>query len=86
LKLVNGLTPKQWSFRERPERWSIAENIGHLIAFEIFLARAIAKAIRGPAEPVKKARSATKEPIVLGLADSRSIRFDVRKAIFPIGK
>jgi len=61
--------------------------MGHLIAFEIFVAPAIAKAIRGPAEPVKKARSATKEPIVSGLADSRRARdLMFGKAIFPIGK
>ena len=86
LQLVKGLTPKQWTFRETSERWSIAENIEHLIAFEIFVARAIARAINTPAEPDKKAQSPTKDPIVLGLASTRSIRFDARKSVHPIGK
>jgi hypothetical protein len=60
LQLVNGLTPKQWTFREASERWSIAENIEHLISFELFVARAIAKAINAPAEPDKKSRSPMK--------------------------
>jgi hypothetical protein len=45
---------------------AIAENIGHLITFEIFIARAIAKAIKGLVEPYKKSQSFIKEPIVLG--------------------
>jgi hypothetical protein len=86
LQLVNGLTPKQWTFRETAERWSIAENVEHLIAFEIFVARAIARAINTPAEPDKKSQSHRKEPIVLGLASTRSIRFDARKSVHPTGR
>jgi hypothetical protein len=86
LQLVNGLTPKQWTFREASERWSIAENIEHLIFFELFVARAIAKAINAPAEPDKKSQSLTKDPIVLGLASTRSIRFVARKSVRPIGR
>jgi hypothetical protein len=66
MKHVNSLAPKQWTFRETSERWSIAEDIEHLITFEIFIARAIAKAIKGLVEPDKKSRSYMKEPIVLG--------------------
>jgi hypothetical protein len=25
LEIVKGLSPEQWSFREKPERWSIAK-------------------------------------------------------------
>jgi hypothetical protein len=86
LQLVNRLTPKQWTFRVTPERWSIAENIEHLIAFENFIARAITKAIKTPAAPEKRSPSFAKESIVLGLADNRSIRFDARKSVRPVGK
>jgi hypothetical protein len=86
LQLVNGLTPKQWTFRETSERWSIAENIEHLISFELFVARAIAKSINAPAEPDKKSQAPMKEAVVLALADSRSIRFNARKSVRPLGK
>lgn len=86
LQLASGLTPKQWTFREMSERWSIAENIEHLIAFEIFVARAIAKAINASAEPDKKSQSPMKEPLVLSLASTRSTRFVARKSVRPIGR
>jgi uncharacterized damage-inducible protein DinB len=86
LQLVEGLTPKQWTFRQAPERWSIAENIEHLIAFENFVIRRIAEAIAGPTEPDKKAQAAGKESLVLGLADSRSTRFSARVSVRPVGK
>ena len=37
LALVEGLTPAQWNFHETPERWSIAENIEHVIAVDFAL-------------------------------------------------
>jgi hypothetical protein len=49
LTLVAPLTPTQWAFRESPDRWSIAENIEHLIHFESFITQAIQNALEaGP--------------------------------------
>jgi len=86
LELVDGLTPEQWSFRETPERWSIAENIEHVIAFEEFITGVIAKVMEGPAEPDKKALAAGKEHLVLGLANARSIKFNAREVVRPVGR
>jgi hypothetical protein len=86
LKLVEGLTPAQWTFRESSERWSIAEIVEHLILFEDFIASAIANAIAGPPEPGKKVQAATKQPLVLGLANARHIKFNAREAVRPAGK
>jgi DinB superfamily len=86
LELVDGLTSEQWSFREKPERWSIAENIEHLIAFENFITRAIANVMEGPAEPDKKALAAAKEPLVFGLANARSTKFNARESVRPVGR
>jgi hypothetical protein len=86
LTLVDGLTPAQWNFRETPGRWSIAENVEHLIAFENFIVHAIAKVMEGPPEPEKKAQAAEKEPLVLGLANARSTKFNAREAVRPAGK
>jgi DinB superfamily len=86
LALVDGLTPEQWSFRETPERWSIAEIVEHLIAFEYFIAGAIAKAMEGPAEPEKKTHASGKEPLVLGLANARATKFNAREIVRPVGR
>jgi hypothetical protein len=86
LELVDGLTPQQWSFRETPDRWSIAGNIEHVIVFEAFIMQAIAKTLAGSAEPDKKALAAAKEPLVLGLASARSTRFSAREAVRPLGR
>ncbi|WP_433985031.1 DinB family protein [Tunturiibacter empetritectus] len=47
LELVRGLSEEQWSFRETPERWSIAENVEHLVVFEGFIRGMIAKTLEG---------------------------------------
>jgi len=86
LRLVDILTPAQWSFRESPERWSIAENLEHLILFEDFITGAIAGVMEGPAVPENKALAAAKDPLVLGLASSRSPRFRAREAVRPSGR
>ena len=86
LELAEGLTPGQWSFRETPERWSIAEIVEHVIAFENFVTRAIAETMEGPAEPHKKALAAAKDPWVQGLANSRNTKFNARESVRPVGK
>jgi hypothetical protein len=86
LELVDGLTPEQWNFREAPERWSIAENIEHLILFENFITGMIAKALSETAEPDKKAQAVAKDPLVLGLAEARHIKFNAREVVRPVGK
>lgn len=86
LELVRGLTDEQWSFRERPERWSIADNIEHLIVFEGFIRSAIAKTLEGPAEPEKKGDVGAKEPLVLGVANGRSNKLIAREVVRPTGR
>jgi DinB superfamily len=86
LELVHGLTPAQWNFRETPERWSIAENIEHVILLENFIIQKIAAVLEQPAEPGKKAMAAGKESLVLGLANARSVKFVARELARPIGR
>jgi hypothetical protein len=86
LQLVDGLTPAQWSFRETPDRWSIAENIEHVIAFEHFITGVIAKVMQSPSEPEKKAEAPAKEPLALGLANSRHVKFIAREVVRPTGR
>jgi hypothetical protein len=86
LEVIAGLTPAQWEFREMPERWSIAENVEHLVVFEGFIRSAIAKTLEGAAEPGKKADVGAKEPSVLGIANGRSNKLIAREVVRPTGR
>jgi hypothetical protein len=86
LELVDGLTPQQWNFREKPERWSIAENIEHVIAFENFIMDVIARVMKDSAEPEKKAYASAKEPFVLRIANGRDTKFIAREVVRPVGR
>jgi hypothetical protein len=83
LELVQDLSPAQWSFRETPERWSIAEIIDHVILFENFISKAIEQALEKPAMAEKRSQTAQKDPLVMGLSRSRGTRFDAREAVRP---
>jgi len=86
LELVRGLTEAQWSFRETPERWSIADNIEHLVLFEGFIRSMIAKSLEAAAEPEKTAEVGAKEPLVLGLANDRKNKLIAREVVRPSGR
>ena len=86
LGLVEGLGPAQWGFREDAERWSIAEIVEHLIVLEGFITGAVTNSLQGPAEPGKMALADAKEPLVLGLAESRGIKLKAREATRPVGR
>lgn len=85
LELVDGLTPQQWNFRETPGRWSIAEIVEHLILFENFILRTIATVLEAPPQPGTKPPTAGKDPLILGLPDSRGARIQAREALRPVG-
>jgi len=85
LEAIVNLTPAQWHFRESPDRWSIAENLEHLILFEAFIRGAIEHTLANPAELEKKLHAAAKDPLVLNLA-SRDTRFTAREAARPTGR
>jgi DinB superfamily len=85
LDLVANLTPQQWHFREAPDRWSIAENIEHVILVENFLKAVIAKTLAEEMQPEKKPLAAAKEPFVLAVGTDRSTRFNAREIVRPTG-
>jgi DinB superfamily len=86
LGLVEGLTAAQWGFREEVDRWSIAEIVEHLVVFEGFITTAVTNALQEPADPEKMALAAAKEPLVLGLAQSRGMKLKAREATRPVGR
>jgi hypothetical protein len=86
VEVVEGLTPAQWVFRETPERWSIADNIEHLVVFEGFIRGMIAKAMEGVEEAEKSGLASGKEHLVLGVANGRSNKLIARDAVRPVGR
>ena len=86
LALLDGLSVEQWHFRETPERWSIAENVEHLVVFEAFIRGTIARISEEAAEPEKMSLAAEKEPLVLGVSDSRGSKLQAREQARPIGR
>ena len=86
IALTSGLTPDQWNFRESPDRWSIAENLEHLVLFERFILSTINDHLERPAEPEKREIIASKQSLVLGLADARHIKFKSRELARPTGR
>ena len=85
---VANLSPQQRHFREDPDRWSIAENIEHLIHFESFITQAISNVLEHPAEPEKQSQAALNHPRVLSLgsAESRRTQLTAREAVRPTGQ
>ena len=86
LALLDRLSPAQWRFRETPERWSIAENVEHLVVFEGFIRGTITKLTDGTPEPEKMALAAEKEPLVQGVWDSRGAKLTAREQVRPTGR
>jgi hypothetical protein len=51
LKETEGLSQKQWSFKESEDRWSINQVVEHLAIFELIFDREISIALRGKPKP-----------------------------------
>ncbi|SNT30311.1 DinB superfamily protein [Granulicella rosea] len=86
VEAVRPLTPAQWRFRESPGRWSAEEIVEHLLLFEGFIRGVVARTLAQPAEPEKQTQAPGKEPLVLGLANSRDRRIDAREVVRPTGR
>ena len=86
LELLQSLTSAQWNFRETPQRWSIAENIEHIIVLEAFITQKIEEVLEWPPEPDKKAFASAKDGRVLDLANSRNSKLKAREAAIPTGR
>jgi hypothetical protein len=85
LEVTDGLSKAQWTFHKAPERWSIAENVEHLILFEGFIRGAVEQALSQPAQPEKSAAVAEKHSRVMGLVDVGDQRLVAREVARPRG-
>ena len=86
LKLAEGLTPEQWAFREVAGRWSIAENIEHVIVVERAISGVIRAALAGGKQPEKQQRAKSLDPIVFQIADPISPKLKAMEALLPRGR
>lgn len=86
LEVVEGLTPAQWNFRQTPGRWSIAENVEHVINVEQRILGAIVKMLDRPGEPEKRFQAAGKDASLLSGVADRTQRLEAPEAVRPTGK
>lgn len=85
-RLTGGLTPPQWTFHETPERWSIAENIEHVITVERRITGLMGKLLQQPGEPEKCVQAAGKDEVVQAGGVNRGVKFVAPEAVRPVGK
>lgn len=84
LEATNGLSEAQWNFKPAPDRWSVAECAEHIGVTEAFILNLITEqALRGPAEPEKRAQVQGKDTSMMAMAVDRSAKFKAPESIQP---
>jgi hypothetical protein len=84
LDATSGLSEAQWNFKPAPDRWSIAECAEHIGVTEALVMNlVIAQALKGPAEPDKRAQLQWKDDALLTAALDRSTKFKAPESIQP---
>lgn len=83
LDSIAGLSDAQWTFKESPERWSIAEVSEHITVSEDVLSGLVRKTVAGPAEPEKKALVRGKDELVLRVIPDRSVKAQAPEFLTP---
>jgi hypothetical protein len=84
LEATSGLSEAQWNFKPAPDRWSVAECAEHIGVTEAFILKMITEqALKGPAEPEKRAEVQGKDSSILVAALDRSAKFKAPEVIQP---
>ena len=84
LEATSGLSEAQWDFKPAPDRWSIAECAEHIGVTETFVLNLITEqALKGPAEPEKRAQVQGKDTSMMAMAVDRSAKFKALEVIQP---
>jgi hypothetical protein len=84
LAATNGLSEAQWNFKPAPDRWSIAECAEHIGVTETFILQLITEqALKGPAEPEKRALVQGKDSTLMTMVVDRTAKFKAPEAIQP---
>jgi hypothetical protein len=84
LDATSGLSEAQWNFKPAPDRWSIAECAEHIGVTETFILKLITEqALKGPAEPEKRALVQGKDNSLITMVVDRTAKFKAPEAIQP---
>jgi hypothetical protein len=84
LAATSGLSEAQWNFKAAPDRWSIAECAEHIGVTETFILNLITEqALKGPAEPEKRALVQGKDSSLMTMVVDRTAKFKAPEAIQP---
>jgi hypothetical protein len=84
LEATSGLSEAQWNFKPAPDRWSIAECAEHIGVTEAYILGLITEqALKGPAEPEKRAQVQGKDTSMMAMAVDRSAKFKAPEPIQP---
>jgi len=84
LEATNGLSEAQWNFKPAPDRWSIAECAEHIGVTESFILNLITEqALKGPAEPEKRAEVQGKDSSIMVVGVDRSAKFKAPEVVQP---
>ncbi len=84
LEATNGLSEGQWNFKPAPDRWSVAECAEHIGVTETFILNLITEqALKGPAEPEKRALVQGKDSSLMTMVVDRTAKFKAPEAIQP---
>jgi hypothetical protein len=87
LGTVRGLSREQLEYRPAPDRWSVAENLEHIILAEKFvLVRLEGPVQQTPGLSKQSNWEGRDEPLVRKLAGERMDRFQAPEAFRPIGR
>ena len=84
LAATHGLSEAQWNFKPAPDRWSIAECAEHIGVTETFILNLITEqALKGPAEPEKRALVQGRDSAVMTMVVDRTAKFKAPESIQP---
>jgi DinB superfamily len=84
LEATSGLSEAQWNFKPVPDRWSIAECAEHIGVTETLILNLITeKALKGAAEPEKRAQVQGKDSTIMTMGADRSAKFKAPESVQP---
>jgi hypothetical protein len=87
LKSVAGLSPKQWTFKPAPDRWSVAEVAEHITVSEgTLLGLVQAQVMQSPADPAKREQVKGKDQLIMTKVPDRSHKAQAPEFLKPTGR
>jgi hypothetical protein len=87
LGILRGLSREQLEYRPAPDRWSVAENLEHIIVAELFVLGRLESPVQQTPNLSKHSNwEGRDEPLVRKLAGERVDRFQAPEAFRPIGR